>query len=117
MPRLSHLLATAVCCRGEMETLESWGEAEVRAAVYHMSWRDLRGKACVRCCVEPSSHSLLQNRDKCGPGKDCTSFLIHYHIDISRRTYCFRVLILQFLFRSFKGELCVWQFLQPLESQ
>lgn len=72
MPRLSHSLTTAVCGRGEMEILESWGEAEVRAAVYRMLWRDSRDRACVRCCVEPSSHSLLQNRDKCGPGKEWT---------------------------------------------
>ena len=76
MPRLWHSLATAVCCRGEMETLESWVEAEVRVAVCHMSWRDSRDRAYVRCCVEPSSHSLLQNRDKCGPGMERTSYRI-----------------------------------------
>ena len=78
MPRPSRLLTTVVFGRGEMETLGSWGEAGVRDVVCRMSWRNSRDRACARCCVEPSSHSLLQSLDKCGPGKErkCVAILL-----------------------------------------
>lgn len=70
MLRHSHSQTMVVFGRGEMETSESWGEAEVRVAVYLMWWRGSKTKECVKCYVEPSSLLLLQNRAKCGLGKD-----------------------------------------------